>query len=95
MDRRREPRSNFNSPIKYRVMYSDTYKEGILVNMGENGALLWLPEEYPVGTSVDVMIGSHENPEHVNMRVVRPEETSHEGYNGYGLKVEMTLSEAA
>lgn len=95
MDRRSEPRADWNTPIKYRKLDSDTYKKGILANMGTNSALLWLSEELAVGSSLDVQMRPYDMPEHVFMHVVRTEETNREGYRGYGCKVEMTLSEAA
>lgn len=90
-----EPWTDWNNSIKYRTLYSDTYKNGVLVHRSAKRALLWLAEKYPVGSSLDVLIRTDERLDHVYMRVVRTGETNHTGYTGYGCKVEMTLTEAA
>ena len=95
MGRIEEPRTDWNNSIKYRTLDSDTYKNGVMVNMSAKRALLWLAEKYPVGSSLDVLIRTDERLDHIYMRVVRAGETNHTGYTGYGCKVEMTLSEAA
>jgi len=95
MNRLKEPGTDWNNSIKYRTLYSDTYKQGVLVNMAADSALLWLAGEYPVGSSFDVLTRADDRLEHVYVRVVRREETNRPGYKGYGCKVEMTLSEAA
>ena len=95
MNRLKEFRTDWDNSIKYRMLYSDTYEKGVLVNMGADSALLWLKGEYPVGSSFDVLTRADDILEHVYVRVVRTEETNRPGYKGYGCKVEMTLSEAA
>ena len=87
--------TDWNDSIKYRTLYSDTYKNGVLVYKSADNALLWLAGQYPVGSNFDVLMRTDDRLEHVFVRVVRTEETSHLGYTGYGCKVEMTLSEAA
>jgi hypothetical protein len=95
MGRRNEPRVNWNYSVQYRMLHTDAYKTGMLVNISNHGALLWLKEEFAVGSNIEILMQSHDKPEHVHMRVVRTEKTSRKGYTGYGCRVEMTLSETS
>ena len=95
MDRRNEPRVNSNDSVRYRMLHTDSYKTGVLRNISTHGALLWLSEDFAVNSSLEVLIRSHEETEHVHMRVVRTEETNRKGYTGYGCRIEMTISETS
>ena len=95
MYRRKEPQLAWNYSIKYRMLDSDAFKDGMLVKMDANSALLWLAGEHPIGSNLEVLVQFNDKLEHDYMRVVRIGETNHQGYTGYGCKVGMTLSEAA
>lgn len=95
MDRRSEPRVNRNDSVRYRTMHTDKYKTGMLMNISTHNALLWLTEDFAIGSNLDVLMLSHDQPEHVHMCVVRTEETNRKGYTGYGCRVEMRISETS
>lgn len=93
MDRRSELRVNLNDTIQYRILYAGEYKTGIVRNISIHGAFLLLKEDLAVGSKLELVVGSHNKLEHVYMRVARIEETDHEGYTGYGCRIEMKVSE--
>lgn len=94
MDRRLKTRVEWNGPVKYRLLQSDPYATGILVNISTSGAMLWLDEDVAVGSRIEVLMQSEYDPEPVqmHMRVVRHESSQREGYYGYGCELEMTVS---
>ena len=96
VDRRLETRVEWNGPVKYRPMQMDHFKTGILVNISDGGAMLWLNEDIPVGSEIEVLVQSEHAPEpvHMYMHIVRIEEISREGYTGYACKLEMAVDEA-
>lgn len=93
MGRRDECRVNWSHTVQYRISNTRAYKTGLLMNLSNDGALLWLKEDFSVGCNLELLVGSNDRPEHVHMRVVRTEETNCEGYKGYGCRVEMRISE--
>jgi hypothetical protein len=93
MSKRSEPRVNWNDSVEYRMEHTNVYKTGILANISNHGALLWLTEDFSVGSNLEILMRSHDKPEHVHVRVVRTEEISGKGHTGYGCRIEMTLSE--
>ena len=94
MNRRSESRVNWNGSVKYRAGHMSTYKMGLLMNMSTQSALLWLKEDFSIGSNLAVLMPPHDNPEHVHLIVVRTEETNREGYTGYGCRIGMRISEA-
>jgi len=95
MDRRSEIRVSWNDSIQYRTSHAGTYKAGIVRNISIHGALLLLKEELFVGSNLELLVGSDGKQQQVYMRVVRTEETNHEGYAGYGCRVEKRIPKAA
>lgn len=95
MDRRSEYRVKWNDAIQYRTFDTGAYKTGIVKNISIHGAFLWLQEDLDIGTSLELLTGSHGKQQSVRMRVVRTEETDHEVYAGYGCRVEMRMPVAA
>ncbi len=95
MDRRLKTRVEWNGPVKYRLLQSDPYRTGLLVNISTNGAMLWLNEDIAIDSSIEVLMQSEYDPEPVqmHMRVVRKQSSQREGYTGYGCELEMTVSE--
>lgn len=95
MDRRVKTRTEWNGPIKYRLLQIDPYKTGILADISTSGAMLWLDEELDMGVHVEIVMQSEYDPEpvHMHMHVVRTEDVPREGYLGYGCELEMSVSE--
>lgn len=96
MDRRMKTRVEWNGPIKYRLLQTDPYKMGILVDISTTGAMLWLKENIGLSDKIEVLMQSEYDPEPVQMHmsVVRTEESPREGFNGYGCHLEMTVGES-
>lgn len=94
LDRRLAVRVEWNGPVKYRLMQTDHYQTGLLVNISDRGAMLWLKEDIPLGSELEVLIQTRLDAEQVHfvMKIVRTEETR-EKYIGYGCRLQMTVNE--
>ena len=91
MDRRLSPRVEWHGPVSYRRADEHAYHTGFLANISTTGAMLWLDEEFPEGTWLEVVMQSEydEHPVHMKMQVLRVVSEKRQGYRGYGCTLEL------
>ena len=81
-DRRYYERTEICSPVKYRLSEEDDYKEALLINISETGALIGVNEELGMDTHIYMKMESDEvnqQPIKILVDTVRNAETI-EGY---------------
>ncbi|MDH3690989.1 MAG: PilZ domain-containing protein [Gammaproteobacteria bacterium] len=84
VEKRSEPRLELDIPIGYRIDGASEFEDGILVNMSNNGLLMYAVEPIPVGANVDVLVDAEDEQDepllmHTEIIRIHPGQTA--GFN--------------
>lgn len=89
VERRSEPRLELDIPVTYRVDGMTEFDDGMLVNMSDNGLLMYAVETITLGTNVQVLVDAedeHDEPLLMHAEIVRIDQGRAAGFN-YGCRV--------
>ena len=95
MDKHTTDRIDCDRLIEYRVSQTDTFKPGILKNVGDSDVILWLKADISVGETLEIRSDHNFDPVNMYMRVVRIDEARHKGLIGYECTLEIMVNEVA
>lgn len=74
VERRSEPRLELDITIGYRTEGMAEFEDGILVNMSDNGLLMYAVESLSLGCKVDVLVDAedeHDEPLMMHAEIIR------------------------
>lgn len=90
-DKRTFPRRDIYMSIQYRLNNDEPYKEGMLVNLSRNGALIFAPDKLELQTSITIVISPDSaasgKPIQVIASIVRAISKTNKSCHSYGCRI--------
>ena len=90
VEKRLYPRIAINGEAKYKLDKNAEYKNGMMINLSQNGVLICLDQELPTETRMTLLMQSDnddEAPVEITIEIVRVVKRDNDGAHNYGCKI--------